>query len=287
MKMLNKLMDKICGRLYSAIVSRNISELKTETGSIMFRLVDDYSMNNLKELREEIEKYQKWINAVSGTFDTEEEKIAYQMGLLGGTVAAVTQLKEYQEQTEEYEKASFDTKYQEGIIEQLIGEDYIQHNQLAKNLNISPSQLSTIMNKLDDGRQNIISMSRMGKFKYYCLTDMGKRYYYNKNKGGFRNEISELLQCVLDAQKKTNSVIHFVDKYYHDDLELKQKASKVDLLIQAVFECRNNGVVFLTWNDTDMESCPDRSYTSAFGRDNLPKDDAADNLMVLQGSLLR
>ena len=36
------------------------------------------------------------------------------------------------------------------------------------------------------------------------------------------------MQCVLDAPKKQDTVKHFIDKYYYDDLELKQKALKVD-----------------------------------------------------------
>ena len=158
MKTLNKLLEKLCDKLYFAIVNRNISELKTETNSIICRILNDYSVNNLKELQKELLKYQKWTDGIAGVFDTEDEKIAYQMGMLGGTVAAITQLKDEQEQIKSYEIAHLDTKYQESIIEQLIGKDYIQHNQLAKNLNISPSQLSTIMNKLDDEHQNIISI---------------------------------------------------------------------------------------------------------------------------------
>lgn len=263
MKTLNKLLEKLCDKLYFAIVNRNISELKTETNSIIYRILNDYSVNNLKELQKELLKYQKWTDGIAGVFDTEDEKIAYQMGMLGGTVAAITQLKDEQEQIKSYEIAHLDTKYQESIIEQLIGKEYIQHNQLAKNLNISPSQLSTIMNKLDDEHQNIISMSRVGKFKYYCLTDLGRRYYYNKNKGDFREEIDELLQCVLDTRikKKQDTVKHFIDKYYCDDLELKQKAVKVDTCLYFL-EYKNNSTKApeVGWNDTDIESNSDTGY---------------------------
>lgn len=228
MKTLNKFMEKVNSELYFGVLEKNISKIKDVIGDMAFRIVNLYAKNCMTELQDALEKYQKLTDSAAGIFETEEEKIAYQLGVLGGTTAAIRQLKDNCDQIKEYQTTHFDTKYQEMIIEQLVDKDYVQHNQLAKNLNMSTSQLSVIMNKLDDGQQNIISMSRVGKFKYYSLTDMGKRYYHSKNKGNFREEISELMQCVLDTRKKQNTVKHFVDKYYNDDLALKQKALEVD-----------------------------------------------------------
>ncbi len=228
MKKLNQFMEKTCSELYYVILEKNILKIKEIIGSMTYGIVNLYDKNNLKELQGLLERYQKWTDAAVGVFETEEEKIAYQMGVLGGTTAAIQQLKENQNQIIEYRMLHLDTKYQDQIIEQLIDKDYVQHNQLAKNLKISTSQLSVIMNKFNAENQNVISVSRVGKYKYYCLTDMGKRYYHSKNKGNFREEMSELMQCVLDARKKQDTIKHFVDKYYYDDLELKQKALEVD-----------------------------------------------------------
>lgn len=252
MKVLNKVLVRLCERMYQAVIDRDLAEVKAEVDSITSQLVDDLSMNNMENLQEMLERYQKWTDAVFGAFDTEEEKIAYQMGILAGTVSAIAHLKEIEERIRECSRTHFDTKYWDDIIEYLADKDHLQHNQLAKKLDMDPSQLTTIMNKLDEEGQDMIAMSRTGKFKYYCLTDIGRRYYHNRHKGNFREEIVELMQCVLDSQAsdKNDTVKHFADKYYHDDLEVKQKAVEVDAHLYLIGH-KSRDVEFLRWDDVD------------------------------------
>lgn len=243
MKALNRLLTKINEKLYRAVEDRDLSELSALAGGIRTQIVGLYSLDNVPELEKMLHKYQKWMEGAASAFDSEEENIAYQMGLLGGAIAAVAQLSEQKRQVKEYEVAHLDTKYQDEIIEHLMEKEYVQHNQLAKSLGISPSQLTTIMGKVDGEQQNIISMSRIGKFKYYCLTDMGRRYYCNQHRGNFREEILELLKSVLDRRKlaKRNTIIKFVDRYYMDDIELKRKAMEVEYFLDSL-EAKNKEV---------------------------------------------
>lgn len=233
MKMLNERMSRINEELYNAAAEGNVQELNVQVSGIRYRLANLYAMDDPQELPKELAKYQKWVDGAACVFETDEEKTAYQIGLLGGTVAAVVQLREQQEQIKNYELShlDLDTKYQDQIIEQLMEKEYVQHNELAQRLGISSSQLTVIMNKVEGKQQNIVSVSREGKFKYYCLTDMGRRYYNNQHKGNFREEIAELLQCVLERgkYKKKNSIKNFVDRYYANDVEMKQKAMEVEI----------------------------------------------------------
>lgn len=247
MKALNKLMEKLNEKLYRAVEDRNLPELNTLTDSIRAQIVDLYSLDNQPELTKMLHRYQKWLDGTAPVFDREEEKIAYQMGLLGGTVATVAQLTEQHQQLKEYEVAHLDTKYQDSIIELLMDKDYMQHNQLAKSIGISPSQLTTIMGRVDGEQQNIVSMSRVGKFKYYCLTDMGRRYYRNQHRGNFREEILELLKSVLDRRKspRQNTIKKFVDRYYINDIELKQKAMEVEYFLDSL-EAKSKGAFIKT-----------------------------------------
>ena len=233
MKILNNILLKLNEKLYRAIERRMVSEVNCETNRVRSQILSLYALSHEHELAETLDKYQKWLKGITSTFETEEEKIAYQMGLLGGTIGTICELQEQKGQFKEYEMAPLDTKYQDAIIEQLMEKEYVQHNQLAKNLGISSSQLTTIMSKVEEKPQNIVTVSHVGKFKYYCLTDMGRRYYGNQHRGNFREEICELLNHVLERCKfkKVNSIKEFVDKYYSDDIELKQKAMEVEYVI--------------------------------------------------------
>ncbi|MCI8530474.1 MAG: hypothetical protein HFH82_15235 [Lachnospiraceae bacterium] len=236
MKILNEIMLQLSEKLYRAVQARNVSEVNCETNRIRSQVLSCYTLSNEHELAEMLDRYQRWLKGVTSTFETEEEKIAYQMGLLGGTIGTICELQEQKEQFKAYEMAPLDTKYQDAIIGQLMEKEYVQHNQLAKNLGISSSQLTTIMSKVEERPQNIVTVSHVGKFKYYCLTDMGRRYYGNLHRGNFREEICELLNHVLERCKfkKVNNIKSFVDKYYGDDIELKQKAMEVEYFIDSL-----------------------------------------------------
>jgi len=245
MKLLNSLLKKINEKLYAAVISKNIKDLREEVNKINYQLIDLFGMGEHDQVLEMLEKYRKWVNASAGIFETEEEMAAYQMGMLSGTVAAVDQLCQMNNQIREYEMAHLGTKYQEQIIEQLIGTEYISHNQLAQKLQISPSQLTVMMSKLEGTKQNIISASRNGKFKYYCLTDFGKRYYNYQHKGNLREEIMLLLSCVMQKcrSKERNIIKSFVDRYYVNDLKLKQMAMEVEDSIEKLKNGQMNFMV--------------------------------------------
>jgi len=234
MKRLNQLVQKINAVFFRIITERQVQRLRDEVKVSYDRLFNLFMQGNARELQTEIAGTEKLLQAFRTTLETDEENIMYQMGLLGGATMVIKQMYFDNVQMEETHSSCPDTKYADRIVENLVYVPYMQHAQLARKLEISSSQLTQIMTKLDNSGYQFINSSREGKFKYYSLSEIGKKYYRKQIGRNFRNEIMQLLMTIYQRIRgeKRNTITDYICKYYNEDIDLKEAACRIEYALE-------------------------------------------------------
>ncbi len=248
MKELNKLVAKINERIFNAISERRIQKMQDEVETFYDRLSDFIAQRKFHELESELVKTEKLLQAVRTTLETEEENISFQIGRLAGINMVFKQMYFDNAQVTEARALCPDTKYADILIDTLADVPFMQHKQLADKLDISSSQLTQIMAKLDKSSFKFINSSKNGKFKYYSLSEIGKKYYKKQIGRNVRDELLQLMRVIyLRLREKKNSTItEYICKYYDENLELKEEAFK----IECALDRRENylrGLPYYSW----------------------------------------
>lgn len=71
---------------------------------------------------------------------------------------------------------NINSRYSDKIVELLFEKDVMNHNELAKELQVTTTNLSNIMKRIRDSKADVLRTERSGKYKIYYLTDNGIRY---------------------------------------------------------------------------------------------------------------
>jgi len=111
------------------------------------------------------------------------------------------------------------------IIRILYYEDAVRHGVLAEKVGVDKSTLTGIMDKLEKS-EYIVSV-RPGKFKYYYLSDSGKKYYIENQKKMIKPEdnIDIKLNDLLYSLSKTSD---YDDKFDYVLDQLRKHKYKMD-----------------------------------------------------------
>lgn len=71
---------------------------------------------------------------------------------------------------------NINSRYSDKIVELLFEKDVMNHNELAKELQVTTTNLSNIMKRIRDSKADVLRTEKSGKYKIYYLTDNGIRY---------------------------------------------------------------------------------------------------------------
>lgn len=230
----NELLKLNNENMYSALVMKNVEKVN-EVVSERIEAIRQYALEQRnKELEEAIRQSAFWTQAYRSCMDTKEENIAYCMGLLNGVTAAARQRRREEKEAEEYAVSHPDTKYYKLIFQELSKVDYIQHKDLAEKLSIKPNQLTNIMKKIAGDGQHMIISTNTGKFKYYFLSETGKKYYRSRLVGEEQKEIEELLERLIERVESKNrmALFQYACKNYPCQKEVRKKIFKLDQILE-------------------------------------------------------
>lgn len=250
LKSMNMVTQKWNVGLFASIKDKCISILKSEIIEIQENVRKRYLNNEFKELKSYLVGNKRFISAFKTTLDTEDEKIAYEMGRLSGFLSVYEEFLDERAETDACMKYFSKTKYSKEILEKLSNTDYMSHNQLARALSIQPCQLTSTMTQLEKHNQHMIAFSKIGKYKYYYLTEIGKKYIRYRNKDGIADRIVELIKKIsvrMRGECADASLHDFIKVNYGDSKELKNAA---DCLLQNINTLETENHIYNTIQST-------------------------------------
>lgn len=97
----------------------------------------------------------------------------------------------------ECELINLKQKHKDELLKVVYRCEYISHAELAKALNLSPSGLNAVIKKICEDcnlKEKPLEYKKVNKFKYYRLTDFGKRYVEQKLISSEAKEYQEVLE---------------------------------------------------------------------------------------------
>ena len=146
-----------------------------------------------------------------------KESIGYLVGYLSGILKAIEELMisdDFKLDTLIKEERSAEIEaipHVNKILKLLCTIDEVQHKKLADYIGIDKSTLTPIMEKLD--KLNLVKFSRIGKFKYYYITSLGRAY---------NEKLVSKEDKLADNEGKLEQILELLLK----DREKKQKSEK-------------------------------------------------------------
>lgn len=142
----------------------------------------------------------------------------------------------YQETLDEECKqkiSGFLTKSRMDVIEALVGKRR-NHGELANVLNTSVASLSNRLVKFDEFEYKLLDSKNEGKFRYYYLTDLCKRYLESCDRDNTTQENVKIIQHeVLQLKQQLKDILEEFKDLYEDEWEIELE----DALIKRI-ECR-------------------------------------------------
>lgn len=271
-------------RLFTSIKDKGISTLKSEIIEIQKTVRERYLTSKFEELRRYLNGYKRFISAFKTTLDTDSEKIAYEMGRLSGYLSVYEEFLDEQTEIDAYLKFCSETKYSKEILEKLAKVDYMSHNQLAKSLDIMPCQLTNTMSRFEQSNQHMISFSKIGKFKCYYLTEMGKHYIKSRNKDRIGENIAGLLKKIssrIRGECDDTSLHDYINANYGEFKEVREEAQCLSKNINNIEDinhlCKKPYLIYsfylsniakqkntvkppILWNDQNIMPCINIEY---------------------------
>ncbi len=232
MKGLNQLLEKIDHELFTAILSRQTEMVYAETRRIREEMSGAYSLYENAELEKEIKKIRQFIQAFRDSLDP-EELVVYYMGTLGGFTEYLSELFAERNKKDRFTANPIKSQYYNQIICILSQKEYVQHKDLAAELGIKTSSLTRIMKSVEEEQPYIVSSSS-GKYKYYCLTETGKKYYaqyINKERWKRPEDAIEELLTVTKKRLDTNQgniLVEYAAECYPYDYHITQKVQSLE-----------------------------------------------------------
>lgn len=143
----------------------------------------------------------------------------------------------YQEALDEVCKqriSSFLTKSRMDVIEALIGNRKLNHGELANALSTSVASLSNRLVKFEEFDYKLLDSKYEGKFRYYFLTDLCKRYLESLDRDNATQEEVKIIQHeVFQLKQQLKDILEEFKSLYEDEWEIELE----DALIERI-ECR-------------------------------------------------
>lgn len=143
----------------------------------------------------------------------------------------------YQEALDEVCKqkiSSFLTKSRMDVIMALVGNKRLNHGELADAVSTSVASLSNRLVKFDEFEYKLLDSKSEGKFRYYFLTDLCKKYLESCDRDNATQENVKIIQHeVLQLKQQLKDVLDEFMDLYEDEWEIELE----DALIERI-ECR-------------------------------------------------
>ncbi len=233
MKRLNQLLGKINHVLFAAVSNQKAEEVYAQTRQIGEEMSRAYSLYENTELEGKIKQYRQFTQAFRDSLEP-AELVMFYMGMLAGYTECFGGLFTERNQSDKLRVNPAKSQYYNKIIQILSQKEYVQHKDLAAALGIKVSSLTRIMKTIEEDDQTYIIVSSVGKYKYYCLTDAGKKYYaqYINQERWRRPEeaIEEMLAVIkkrIDTDRE-NLLIGYVSKCYPYDYHIAKKMQALE-----------------------------------------------------------
>lgn len=185
-----------------------------ERTSVLISLFHDSSFELLeKEIEREKAQLSFWVKK-----ELVERSVHFLFGRYIGIIDAIDQqlAAEYTQKSLINSINSYDISeipHINDIIATVWQDEGIRHGKLAEKVGIEKSTLTGIMDKLVE--KKVVCFSRPGKYKYYYLTDFGKKYY-NDNRINIEAETNidalteQLLLALSKDDNANNTIIHII-----------------------------------------------------------------------------
>ncbi len=240
MKELNELLKMSNENFYAAVKERNVSKIREFVERSVEELMQFNERMQFDELQENQEpadwigQWSVWIQALKSCMDTSEEQLYYYIGLLSGVIVSTRQKQKEEKRVRDYFVQKLHTGYYKAIFHELAKADYVQHKELAEKLCMSTSQLTNIMKKIADDDQDFIISAVSGKFKYYFLSDAGRKFYRDHLEQTDRKEMVELLDCMIRGLQigRRKELIQYVESHYSHEEGLRKKIYELDRIMR-------------------------------------------------------
>lgn len=118
--------------------------------------------------------------------------------------------------------SNFLTKKRNEIVNVLVDKKMLSHGELAEAVNTSPASLSNILLKFDNFEYKLIDSKTEGKFRYYYVTDLCKKYIDSCTQEGICIENAKIIQheTLQLVQQVKSSLVQF-QCIYQDDWEFE------------------------------------------------------------------
>lgn len=143
----------------------------------------------------------------------------------------------YQETLDEVCKqkiSAFLTKSRMDVIRALAGNKKLNHGELALAIRTSVASLSNRLVKFDEFEYKLLDSESEGKFRYYYLTELCKKYLESCNRDQATQESAKILQHeVLQLKQRLKDLLEEFKNLYEDDWEIE-----LDDALIARIECR-------------------------------------------------
>lgn len=162
-----------------AITNQNVPEITEYVRHLVTYIDSLYRTNQFNYLEQTVNiQYQKLAHI--SELEKEKNPIPYQMGIAMGTLNMMKQVLRCYHQQEKILKLFQqqvllqDIPHLEDIVWILDNSTMVRHGVLAKQLGINKSTLTGIIKQIEDS--GLINITPSGKYKYYSLSDSGKRF---------------------------------------------------------------------------------------------------------------
>lgn len=195
-------------RNYTDLLRSKLQQLVSE------RLLDELHKTVLAESRKLAWIVQKY---------TAEQDMGFLIGVCAGALSCLEEYLRQQHQTERAGEFAGELKaaslpHARQILFTIEAHEGIRHGQLAEQIGIEKSTLSGIMDKLV--ASGAVVFSRPGKFKYYFLSQMGKRYC-DQNRGQYEaskdfDTLMEQMLELIDQDKAPSELVGRIVRTIYD-----------------------------------------------------------------------
>lgn len=122
---------------------------------------------------------------------------------------------------------NINSRYSDKIVELLFEKDVMNHNELAKELQVTTTNLSNIMKRIRDSKADVLRTERSGKYKIYYLTDNGIRYAKKIVKSKQKKEDQYLKQAW--ERKVLRNSKNYEDKYDENVFQIVEQRDIEDV----------------------------------------------------------
>ena len=177
-------------------------------------VVNEWLKGNLDECKKSL----KLGSAIMNTFERglgKDDDSIFALGSLLGTIQCLERLYQDSKETvyaiELFDSAIYSVKHLKEIVATLEMYGVMSHTELCQKLEIEKSTLSEAMKKVQD--TGLITSSKMGKYKLYVLSDLGKKYgKYIRRKKSEAEDITQNIVNLLMHSEVTNDVLLFIEQ---------------------------------------------------------------------------